>query len=127
MHIKIHGKRCVDTEVFYVLLAVKEDKTREVICNKPMESAHGWGGMLNGIYERGVERVGLICADGLKGLEDVIAEVFPQTPLQRSTTHLKRNIISDMRIGDKRKVAEDLKQVFRVGDRNYTVEKAWDE
>ena len=33
---------------------------------------------------------------------------------------LKRNIISDVRIGDKREVAEDLKQVFRTGDRNYT-------
>lgn len=83
--------------------------------------------MLNDIYERGVERLGLICADGLKGLEDVIAEVFPKTPLQRCTTHLKRNIISDVRIGNKREVAEDLKQVFRTGDRNYTVEKAWTE
>lgn len=111
MHIKIHRKRSVDTEAFYVLLAVKEDKTREVIgiYNKPTESAHGWGEMLNDIYERGVERQGLICADGLKGLEGVIAEVFPKTPLQRCTTHLKRNIISDVRIGDKREVAEDLK------------------
>ena len=126
VHIKIHRKRSVDTEAFYVLLAVKEDKTREVIdiYNKPTESAHGWGEMLNDIYERGVERLGLICADGLKGLEDVIAEVFPKTPLQHCTTHLKRNIISDVRIRDKREVAEDLKQVFRTGDRNYTVEKA---
>ena len=56
VHIKIHRKRSVDTEAFYVLLAVKEDKTREVIgiYNKPTESAHGWGEMLNDIYERGV-------------------------------------------------------------------------
>ena len=60
VHIKIHRKRSVDTEAFYVLLAVKEDKTREVIgiYNKPTESAHGWGEMLNDIYERGVERLG---------------------------------------------------------------------
>ena len=43
------------------------------------------------------------------------------------TTHLKRNIISDVRDGDKGEVAEDLRQVFRTGDRNYTVEQAWDE
>ena len=66
VHIKIHRKRSVDTEAFYVLLAVKEDKTREVIgiYNKPTESAHGWGEMLNDIYERGVGKIGLICADG---------------------------------------------------------------
>lgn len=43
VHIKIHRKRSVDTEAFYVRLAVKEDKTRDVIgiYNKPTESAHG--------------------------------------------------------------------------------------
>ena len=129
VHMKIHRKRSVDTEAFYVLLAVKEDKTREVIgiYNKPTESAHGWGEMLNDIYERGVEKIGLICADGLKGLEDVISEVFAGTKLQRCTTHLKRNIISDVRNGDKGDVADDLRQVFRTGDRNYTVEAAWEQ
>ena len=83
--------------------------------------------MLNDLYERGVGKIGLVCADGLKGLEDVISEVFPGTKLQRCTTHLKRNIISDVRNGDKGEVAEDLRQVFRTGDRNYTVEQAWGE
>ncbi len=129
VHIKIHRKRSVDTEAFYVILAVKEDKTREVlgIYNKPTESALGWGEMLNDLYERGVSKIGLICADGLKGLDDVISEVFPGTSLQRCTTHLKRNILSDVRNGDKGDVADDLRQVFRTGDRNYTVEQAWDE
>ena len=129
MHIKIHRKRSVDTEAFYVVLAVREDKTREVlgIFNKPTESALGWGEMLKDLYGRGVGRIGLICADGLRGLEDVISEVFPGTKLQRCTTHLKRNIISDVRNGDKGDVAEDLRQVFRTGDRNYTVEQAWSE
>ena len=103
VHIKIHRKRSVDTEAFYVVLAVREDKTREVlgIFNKPTESASGWGEMLNDLYGRGVGKVGLICADGLKGLEDVICEVFPGTKLQRCTTHLKRKIVSDVRNGDK--------------------------
>lgn len=129
VHIKIHRKRSVDTEAFYVILAVKEDKTREVIgiYNKPTESSQGWGEMLNDIYERGVQKVGLICADGLKGLEDVISEVFTGTALQRCTTHLKRNVLKDVRHGDKNDVAEDLKQVFRTGDPHYTVEAAWEE
>lgn len=60
VHIKIHRKRSVDTEAFYVILAVKEGKTREVlgIYNKPTESALGWGEMLNDLYERGVSRIG---------------------------------------------------------------------
>lgn len=43
VHIKIHRKRSVDTEAFYMTLAVKEDKTRKVlgIFSKPTESALG--------------------------------------------------------------------------------------
>ena len=79
VHMKIHRKRSVETEAFYVVLAVREDKRREVlgIFNKPTESALGWGEMLAELHERGVRKIGLVCADGLKGLEDVISAVFP--------------------------------------------------
>lgn len=79
------------------------------------------------LHERGVRKIGLVCADGLKGLEDVISAVFPGTPLQRCTTHLKRNLLSCVRNGDKGELAEDLRQVFRTGDRSYTVERAWEQ
>ena len=68
-----------------------------------------------------------MCTDGLKGLEGVISAVFPGTPLQRYTTHLKRNLLSCVRNGDKGELAEDLRQVFRTGDRSYTVERAWEQ
>lgn len=86
-----------------MVLAVREDKRREVlgIFNKPTESALGWGEMLAELQERGVRKIGLVCADGLKGLEDVISAVFSGTPLQRCTTHLKRNLLSCVRNGDK--------------------------
>ena len=39
IHIKVHRKRSVEVEAFYVAMAVKEDKTREVlgIFNRPSE------------------------------------------------------------------------------------------
>ena len=109
VHMKIHRKRSVKTEAFYVVLAVREDKRREVgIFNKPTESALGWGKMLAALQERGVRKIGLVCADGLKGLEDVINAVFPGTPLQRCTMHLKHNLLGGMRNGDKGELTEDL-------------------
>lgn len=108
---------------------MREDERREVlgIFNKPTESALGWGEMLTELQERGVRKIGLVCADGLKVLEVVISAVFPGTPLQRYTTHLKRNLLSCVRNGDKGELAEDLRQVFRTGDRSYTVERAWEQ
>lgn len=66
---------------------------------------------------RGIGRIGIICADGFRELEDVISEVLPGTKLQRCTTHLKLNIISDVRNSDKGDVAEDLRKEFRRGTR----------
>ena len=127
VHITIHRKRSVDNEAFYVVLAVKEDKTREVlgIFNRPTESATGWGEMLTELRERGVKRIGLLCADGLKGLDGVLSDVFPGTPLQRCVTHLKRGMLNKVRHGDKQELADDLRQVFQTGDKDYTIEQAW--
>ena len=127
VHIKIHRKRSVATEAFYVALAVTEEGTREVlgIFNMPQESATGWGDIFDRMKDRGLQRIGLIVADGIKGLDTVIGEKFPGTPLQRCVTHLKRNMFAKVRHGDKAALAADLRDVFRTGQRDYTVEMAW--
>ena len=101
--IKVRRARSCSAEAFYVIMAVKEDKTREVlgIYNNPEESASGWGEMLKKIKGRGVEKIGLIVADGLKGLDTAVGAPFPNVPLQRCTTHLKRNLLGKVRHGDK--------------------------
>lgn len=71
------------------------------IYNKPKESTFGLGEMLNVLYEKGVSKIGLIYADGLKKLDEVVSNMFSVTNLQRCTTHLKRNIMSDVSNGDK--------------------------
>ena len=127
VHIKIHRKRSVSSEAFYVALAVTEEGRREVlgIFNMPTESATGWGAIFDKLKERGVERVGLMVADGIKGLDTVVGEKFPGTPLQRCVTHLKRNMFAKVRHGDKAALAADMRDVFRTGQRDYTVEEAW--
>lgn len=127
VHIKIHRKRSVASEAFYVALAVTEEGTREVlgIFNMPQESATGWSDIFDKLKDRGVQRIGLMVADGIKGLDTVIGEKFPGTPLQRCVTHLKRNMFAKVRHGDKAALAADLRDIFRTGQRDYTVEMAW--
>lgn len=127
VHIKIHRKRSVASEAFYVALAVTEEGTREVIYigNMPVESAMGWGEIFDSLKDRGLQRVGLMVADGIKGLDTVVGEKFPSTPLQRCVTHLKRNMFAKVRHGDKAALAADLRDIFRTGQRDYTVETAW--
>ena len=127
VHIKIHRKRSVASEAFYVALAVTEEGTREVVYigNMPVESATGWGEIFEALKDRGLKRIGLMVADGIKGLDTVIGEKFPGTPLQRCVTHLKRNMFAKVRHGDKAALAADLRDIFRTGQRDYTMETAW--
>ena len=130
VHIKVFRKKKAATEAFYVILGVTEEGTREVlgIYNSPVESATGWGCMFDDLHERGVESIGLMVADGLSGLDKVIGEKFPDTALQRCTTHLKRGMLARVRHGDKKQLADDMREVFRTGDKDYTVEQgvqAW--
>ena len=127
VHIKIHRKRSVVCEVFYVAIAVTEEGTREVlgIFNMPQENAAGWGDIFDEMKARGLQRVGLMVADGIKGLDTVIGEKFPSTPLQRCATHLKRNMFAKVQHGDKAALAADLRDIFRTGQRDYTVEMTW--
>ena len=132
VHIKVFRKKKAATEAFYVILGVTEEGTREVlgIYNSPVESSTGWGYMFDNLHERGVECIGLMVADGLSGLDKVIGEKFPGTAFQRCTTHLKRNMLARVRHGDKKQLADDMREVFRTGDKNYTVEmgiQAWKE
>ena len=127
IHIKIHRKRAVACEAFYVALAVAEEGKREVlgVFNIPEESATGWGDIFDRLKERGVRRVGLMVADGIKGLDKVIGRKFPSTPLQRCVTHLKRNMFAKVRHGDKAALAADLRDIFRTGQPDYTMQTAW--
>jgi putative transposase len=127
IHCKVHRKRSVETEAFYIVMGIKEDKTREVmgIFNRPSESATGWGEMFQALQDRGVNKIGLLVADGIRFLEDALGRYYPDTPLQKCVTHLKRNMLHRVRHGDKGELANDLREVFRTGDRSYTPELAW--
>lgn len=127
VHIKIHRKHSVSSEAFYVALAVTEEGRRDVlgIFNIPTESATGWSDIFDTLKERGVQKIGLMVADGIKGLDVVVGEKFPGTPLQRCVTHLKRNMFAKVSHGDKGALASDLRDIFRTGQRDYTIEMAW--
>ena len=82
--------------------------------------------MFRELRNRGVSRIGLVVADGLAGLDGSLSEIYPSIPLQRCVTHLKRGMLNKVRHGDKGELADDLREVFRTGDKSYTQEQAWD-
>lgn len=127
VHVKVRREDHVSTEAFYVVLGVTTDRRREVlaIMNLPQESANGWNQLFIELHRRGVRRVGLMIADGLKGLDNALSAIFPGTPLQRCVTHLKRNLFARVKTYQRVELADDLRSVFRTSDSSDSVEKGW--
>jgi transposase-like protein len=125
IHIKVR-RDVVATEAFYILLALKEDLTREVlgIVNIPQESAQGWEEVLLGIKSRGVESVGMFIFDGLTGLKTVVGKVFSGSLRQECMLHFQRNLHKHIRKIDRAAFSEELSSVFDPDNPQQTIEKA---
>jgi len=91
----------------------------------PTESSARWSDIFIKLKERGVQRIGLMVADGIKGLDTVIGEKFPGHSVPALRNNLKRNMFAKVRHGDKVALAADLCDICRTGQRDYTVETAW--
>ncbi|MDZ7755226.1 IS256 family transposase [Rhodohalobacter sp.] len=116
----------VSSEAFYVVMGLTEQMQREVlaITNLPSESPSGWSELLESLKDRGLAQTDLVIADGLPGLDQVIHKAFPAARHQKCVTHFKRNIQTKVKASDKDAVAEDLREVFLTGQRNYTRRQA---
>ena len=113
-------------EAVYVAYGVRVDLKREILCLSvnPTESAGEWGELFEKLKKRGIEKIDLIIADGLKGLEQETHRIFPKAKFQKCVVHKIRNILNKTRPKDKAQMAEDLKEVFGNFDSDATIEKA---
>ena len=129
LHARVARGGTVAPEAFYVALGVLPDGRREVlgIGSRPTEGAGGWARMLEGLRARGLGEVGVVVADGLKGLGDAVAATLPGCALQRCTVHLRRNCLDEVRKGDRARMREDLDRLLRAGDPGYTPAQGWRE
>ena len=72
--------------------------------------------MLQELRQRGVEGVEFIVADGLAGLKEVIAKVFPQRRYQRCVVHMMRRNGNMVRVRDRDGILGYFKRVYRPMD-----------
>jgi transposase-like protein len=76
------------------------------------ESAKYWLGVLTELKNRGVQDI-LICSiDGLKGFEQAIGTVFPQTEIQRCIVHQVRYSCKFVNYKDRKPFCKDMKGIY---------------
>ena len=98
----------------YIALGVTMEGEKEILgfYIGDSESAKYWMSVLNEFKNRGLKDILIMCADGLKGLKEAIAAVYPKTEFQRCIVHLIRNTLKYVSYKDRRELAQDLKTIY---------------
>lgn len=76
------------------------------------ESAKYWLGVLTELKNRGVQDILICCIDGLKGFEQAIGTIFPQTEIQRCIVHQIRYSCKFVNYKDRKPFCSDMKEIY---------------
>ena len=106
----------VSNRPVYVAMGITVDGERDVLglWAGPTggEGAKQWMSMLTELRNRGVADVCIVCCDGLKGLPDAIAAIWPLATVQTCVVHLVRNSLRYASKADWAKITAELKTIY---------------
>ncbi|MBF9318416.1 IS256 family transposase [Mycobacteroides chelonae] len=106
----------VANRLFYAAIGVDLEGHRDVLGlwagDGAGESAKFWFAVLTDLRNRGVTDVFFLICDGLKGLPDVVGEVWPATIVQACSIHLIRNSFRYLPRQHWDQLKRDLKPIY---------------
>src|SRR5262249_51381004 len=112
------GRKRVHMLVAY---GVRRDGTRHLLAflRSQGESQAEWEGLLQDLYQRGLEgrQLALIVTDGCPGLAAAIPTVYPRARHQRCWVHKMRNILAKVRKCDAAEVKRDAQAIYLAESR----------
>ena len=116
INVKIRDGQVANRPI-YVILGVTADGERDILGlwageHGDGEGAKFWLRVLAEVKNRGTRDVLMVVCDGLKGLPDAIAQVWPQAVTQTCVVHLLRNSFRYASKKDWAAIARDLRPVY---------------
>jgi transposase-like protein len=114
LRVKIREDAVVRNKAIYLALGVLPDGTRDILglWIEGTEGAKFWLKVFNDLKTRGVGDVLIAVTDGLKGIGEALAGVFPATTLQTCIVHLIRNSLDFASWKDRKALAAALKPIY---------------
>ena len=116
MFYKVKEEGRTQTRCVYNILGITPDGRKDILgmYTAHSEGANFWLGVLSDLKQRGVEDILICCIDGLKGFEEAIRTIFPQSEVQSCVIHQIRHSIKYVASKDQKEFLSDLKLVYRA-------------
>lgn len=127
LYITVRRGDCYAKEAVFIAYGVRKDYKRELLIleSSPVESTTIWQEYFKQLRQRGVKKISLIVADGLRGFEEQVMINFPGAELQKCVVHKMRNITKHVSPKDKAEMSKDLREVFDNFDKDSSKKEAY--
>ncbi len=114
LRVKIREDAVVRNKAIYLALGVLPDGTRDILglWIEGTEGAKFWMKVFNDLKTRGVADILIAVTDGLKGMAEALAVVYPATTLQTCIVHLIRNSLDYASWKDRRDLAAAIRPIY---------------
>jgi len=114
LRVKIRQDGVVRNKAVYLALGMLPDGTRDIlgIWIENTEGAKFWMKVFNDMKTRGCNDVLIAVTDGLKGMGEALAVVYPATTLQTCIVHLIRNSLDYASWKDRKPLAAAIKPIY---------------
>jgi transposase-like protein len=114
LRVKIREDNVVRNKAVYLALGVRPDGTRDILglWIESTEGAKFWMKVFNDLKTRGVADILIAVTDGLKGMSEALAVVYPLTTLQTCIVHLIRNSLDYASWKDRKPLAMAIKPIY---------------
>jgi putative transposase len=114
LRVKIRDEATVRSKAVYLALAVLPDGSRDIlgIWIEQTEGAKFWMKVFTEMKTRGCQDILIAVTDGLKGMSEALAAVFPATTLQTCIVHLLRHSLEFVSWRDRKALALALRPIY---------------
>jgi len=114
LRVKIRDEATVRSKAVYLALAVLPDGSRDIlgIWIEQTEGAKFWMKVFTDLKTRGCQDVLIAVTDGLKGMSEALAAVYPATTLQTCIVHLLRHSLDFANWKERKPLAGALRPIY---------------
>ena len=118
LRVKIKEDAVVRNKAIYLALGVLPDGSRDILglWIEGSEGAKFWMKVFNDLKTRGVADILIAVTDGLKGMPEALAAVFPATTLQTCIVHLIRNSLDYASWKERKALAAAIKPIYTAAN-----------
>ena len=116
LRVNIREDGVVRNQAVYLALGVRPDGSRDILglWIEQTEGAKFWMKVFNEIKIRGCHDILIAVTDGLKGMPEALAAVYPATTLQTCIVHLIRNSLAYASWKERKALAAALKPIYKA-------------